>query len=84
MVHVVMVVVVMVVVMVMMHRFSGLRCGPGRSAGDCGLCEGVSAEAEREHGRGRESLDHGEVFLWFIRGTQRVIASPVPSRMNRT
>ena len=56
MVHVVMVVavVVMVVVMVMMHRFSGLRCGPGRSAGDCGLCEGVSAQAEREHGRGRE------------------------------
>jgi hypothetical protein len=59
MVHVVMVVVVMVMVMVMVHRFSGLRCGPGRSARDCGLCEGVSAEAEREHGRGRESLDHG-------------------------
>jgi hypothetical protein len=75
MVHMIMVVVVVVIVMmVMVHRFSGLRRSPSRSAGDCGLREGVSAEAEREHGGGCQGLDHGR-FSCGCGGTQRVIAS---------
>jgi hypothetical protein len=61
----VMVIVVVVMMMVMVHRFSGLRRSPGRSASDCGLRESVSAEAEREHRGGGEGLDHGKVFLRF-------------------
>ena len=50
-----MVMVVMVVVMmmvVMMHRLGSFRRGSGGGAGDCRLREGVSAEAQRDHGRG--------------------------------
>jgi hypothetical protein len=59
MVHVMVVMVMMVMVMmVMVHRFSGLRSRPRGSAGDCGLREGISAEAEREHGGGCQGFDH--------------------------
>jgi hypothetical protein len=61
-------VVMMMVMMVMGHRFGGHRRRPFRGAGDCGLSEGVSSEAERENGRGGKALDHGRTFLWF--GTQ--------------
>jgi hypothetical protein len=74
MVHVMMVVVVVIVMMVMVHRFSGLRRSPSWSAGDCGLREGVSAEAEREHGGGCQGLDHVRFSCGYW-GTQRVIAS---------
>ena len=58
MVHVMMM-VVMNMMMNMMHRFGGLRRSPGRSPGDCGLRESVSAQAEREQGGSGEGLDHG-------------------------
>ena len=73
MVHV-LVVMVMMVMVVMVHRFSGLRCSPSGSAGDCGLREGVSAEAEREHGGGCQGFDHVR-FSCGCGGTQKVIAS---------
>ena len=67
MVHVVVVMMMVVMVMmVMMHLMRHRSGGSGRRRGV--LCDGVSGEAEREHGGGGEGLDHGNVFLWF-RGT---------------
>jgi hypothetical protein len=60
-----MMVVMMVMMMVMVHRFGGHRRRPCRGAGDCGLREGVSGEAERERGRGDKGLDHRKAFLWL-------------------
>jgi len=55
--HVMMVMKMMVVVMLRRSR----RCGRGGGV----LRHGVAGEAERENGRGRKGLDHGEIFLWF-------------------
>ena len=68
MVHVVVVMMMVVmVVMVMMHLMRHRSGGSGRRRSGV-LRDGVSGEAEREHGGGGEGLDHGNVFLWF-RGT---------------
>ena len=71
-------VMVMMVVMMMVHRFGGHRRRARRGAGDCGLCEGVSGEAERENGRDGEALDHGRTFLWLGTpdGSRRTILEP--------
>jgi hypothetical protein len=70
-----MVMMVMMVMMMMHRRFGVHRRRSGRGAGDCLLGDGVSGEAEREHGRGRKGLDHGRSFLWLgnPKGSQRSI-----------
>jgi hypothetical protein len=70
------VMMMMVMMVMMMHRRFGVhRRRSGRGAGDCLLGDGVSGEAEREHGRGRKGLDHGRSFLWLgnPKGSQRSI-----------
>ena len=74
--HVVMMMVV--VVMVMMVHWLGHRSG---RRGSGFLCDGVAGEAEREHGRGGEGLDHGRTFLWF-REPKRVTATHRDRRLN--
>ena len=76
MVHVMVVVVMMmyvVMMMVVMHR-RGHRSGR-RSSGF--LRDGISGEAEREHGRGRKGLDHGGTFLSLANpnGSARLIVT---------
>ena len=72
-----MVIMMMVVVVMMVHHrrrgFGGFRGRPSGGASDCGLREGVSAEAEREHGSGGKGLDHGNTFLWL--GKPKWVAS---------
>ena len=53
MVVMVMVMVMVMMVVVMLHRSSGSGF----------LRDGVTGEAEREHGGSGEGLDHGKVFL---------------------
>ena len=71
----VMMMMVMMVMMMMHRRFGVHRRRSGRGAGDCLLGDGVSGEAEREHGRGRKGFDHGRSFLWLgnPKGSQRSI-----------
>jgi hypothetical protein len=58
MMHVMVMMVVVMMVMVL-HRFGGHWRRARGGAGDCGLCEGVSSEAQRENGRGGKAPDHG-------------------------
>jgi hypothetical protein len=68
---------VVVVMMVMVHhrrrRFGGLGRGACGGAGDRRLREGVSAEAERQNGRGGKGLDHEKTILWL--GKPKWVAS---------
>jgi hypothetical protein len=65
-VHVVVVVMVVMMMMVMMMvhgRLGRHGSGSGGGAGGCFLGERVTSQAEREHGRGSDGLDHGKAFL---------------------
>jgi hypothetical protein len=82
-VHVVVMVVMMMVMVVMMHhrRLGRHGSGSGGGAGGCFLREGVTSQAEREHGRGSDGLDHVKAFL-CLREPQRVIVAHTANRLN--
>jgi hypothetical protein len=69
-VHVMVMVVMMMMVVMMVH---GSRHRSGR--GSRFLRQGVSGEAEREHGRRGKGLDHAKSFLWLANpnGSRRSI-----------
>jgi hypothetical protein len=66
MVHVVVMMVMVMMMVVMVHRrLGGRRRRPSGGASGCFLRYGIAGEAEREHRRSGEGLDHGKVFLCF-------------------
>ena len=78
-VHAIMMVVVMVMMMHLARHRSG-RSGWSRSGF---LRDGVTGEAEREHGGCDKGLDHEKVFLWFGE-PQRVMPNDRAFRLNST
>jgi hypothetical protein len=79
-VHVVVVMVVMVMMMMVHGRLGRHGSGSGGGAGGCFLGERVTSQAEREHGRGSDGLDHGKAFL--CEGTQRFARIDNANRLN--